>query len=467
MAYLVIAYLGSDLHPDTLETWTLGRTFEWGNPKHPPLMGWMAGLWTTIFPVTDWSLQLLAIANGALGLWAVDLITRRFGSPEKRVLVLLLLMLSPIYQLHAQRFNANSVLLSVWPIATYCFLRAFEDHRGAWSAAAGVFAALALLGKYYSIFLVASFLVAAILHPERRRYFRSTSPWISAVAGLVVLAPHLIWLIRRAAASPIDYAMLHTGGGLLISVNEAFSFLVGLIAPMLGALLVWIYISGKRLKQLPQDLREMDSGPWLLSLIGCGTVVLPILTSLVLGTDLPSLWAFQGIFLFVVVIVCGARYRIARRHVVNVAVLVATISSFAVIFAAPLHAIYRNQYGYQEGRNFYRLAALEVTRRWHETTDVLLTTVSGGEGLAYGTAFYSADHPYYVHDSVFEDPRKSSAGWIGLCFAHQVQCVDWLEKKAVQLGRPAPSDFEVQTTLFNRPGVKERIVALIVPPSSR
>lgn len=29
-AYLAIAYLGSDLHPDVLETWTLGRNFEWG-----------------------------------------------------------------------------------------------------------------------------------------------------------------------------------------------------------------------------------------------------------------------------------------------------------------------------------------------------------------------------------------------------------------------------------------------------
>jgi hypothetical protein len=38
MAFLSIAYLGCDLHPDVLETWTLGRTFGWGYSKHPPLM---------------------------------------------------------------------------------------------------------------------------------------------------------------------------------------------------------------------------------------------------------------------------------------------------------------------------------------------------------------------------------------------------------------------------------------------
>src|SRR5882762_3258946 len=47
MVFLTVAYLGGGLHPDTLETWTLGRSFAWGNPKHPPLMGWVARIWTT------------------------------------------------------------------------------------------------------------------------------------------------------------------------------------------------------------------------------------------------------------------------------------------------------------------------------------------------------------------------------------------------------------------------------------
>ncbi len=33
--------------------------------------------------------------------------------------------------------HANAILLSTWPIATYCFLRSFESRSLAWSAAAG------------------------------------------------------------------------------------------------------------------------------------------------------------------------------------------------------------------------------------------------------------------------------------------------------------------------------------------
>jgi hypothetical protein len=84
MAFLSIAYLGCDLHPDVLETWTLGRTFGWGYSKHPPLMGWVARAWTSVFPLTNWSFQLMALTNSAIALWAVDLISRRFVSGNIR-----------------------------------------------------------------------------------------------------------------------------------------------------------------------------------------------------------------------------------------------------------------------------------------------------------------------------------------------------------------------------------------------
>src|SRR5512140_1391006 len=84
--YLVIAYCGAGLHPDVLETWTFGRHFAWGYAKHPPLMGWVTGAWTALFPSTDWSLHLMAMTNAALALWFVDLISRRFVTGDKRAI---------------------------------------------------------------------------------------------------------------------------------------------------------------------------------------------------------------------------------------------------------------------------------------------------------------------------------------------------------------------------------------------
>ena len=116
-AFLVIAYSVGDLHADVLEAWTFGRSFEWGSAKHPPLMGWIARAWTSVFPLTDWSFQLLALVNSATALWFVDLISRRFVKGDKRIIVLLLLMLR-----HARRRGRTSAgerapQVSPWAIA--------------------------------------------------------------------------------------------------------------------------------------------------------------------------------------------------------------------------------------------------------------------------------------------------------------------------------------------------------------
>jgi 4-amino-4-deoxy-L-arabinose transferase-like glycosyltransferase len=205
LAFLMIAYQGGDLHSDVLETWTFGRGIEWGYSKHPPLMGWVARTWTSVLPLTNWSFQLMALTNAAIALWAVDLISRRFVKGDKRVIVLLLLMMLPIYQLHAQRFNANAVLLATWPIATYCFLRSFETREIRWAIAAGATAALAMLGKYYSVFLIGSFVVAAICHPQRRAYFVSWAPRVSATVMFIALVPHLHWLMVNGLCAGTAY----------------------------------------------------------------------------------------------------------------------------------------------------------------------------------------------------------------------------------------------------------------------
>ena len=357
MAFLVIAYLGGDLHPDVLETWTLGRSIEWGYAKHPPLMGWAARAWTSVFPLTNWSFQLLALTTSAIALWAVDLITRRFARGDKRIVVLLLLMLLPAYQFHAQRFNANVVLLPAWPIATYCFLRSFESRAVGWAVAAGATAALAMLGKYYSVFLIVSFLGAAICHPQRRAYFGSLAPWISTVTGLAALAPHMVWL-ATTGAQPFAYALeRHAGKAHVPLLVEPLMFLSGVALVLVLPAAAWALIAGSRLRNFAQDFRTMHPGLLLLFFVSIGTLVLPPIAAAAVGSDLPPIWALQGLFLFAILIVCGASYPIERFYSVNLAALVIGIAVLAVVVVAPVHAFYRNFHPLNEGRNFYQQSA--------------------------------------------------------------------------------------------------------------
>ncbi|MGJ4998564.1 glycosyltransferase family 39 protein [Bradyrhizobium sp. HKCCYLS3077] len=460
--YLCIAYAGAGLHPDVLETWSFGRQFSWGNVKHPPLMGWIAGAWSSVFPASDGSFHLMAMTNAALALWCVDLVTRRFAAGDKRVIVLLLLMLTPAYQFHAQRFNANSVQLATWPLATYCFLRAFETRTLPWAAAAGLTAALTVLGKYYSVFLLASFALAAAAHPQRRAYFTSASPWISTVVGLAALSMHLDWLMAHDAM-PIQHALAHARSDLATSLRDALFFVLGLLAAMAVAAVTWIVVAGPRIRRFAAEMSGLNDGLRLLAYIAIGTVCLPVANALIMGTDLPSLWALQGLFLFVVVAVCGASYPVERFHTVNMTVLTAAIAVAAALVGAPLHALYRNTHGYEEGRTYYQEVANEATRQWREWTGRPLARVDGTESLALATAFYSPDHPVYGSGAADQAGHSNDDyGRVSLCFQDQPDCIAAAEDAAARSGSFIKREFVVQSRLLGWLGCTRGVVALLV-----
>jgi hypothetical protein len=215
----------------------------------------------------------------------------------------------------------------------------------------------------------------------------------------------------------------------------------------------------------------MHSGLLLLFLVSIGTIAFPALTSVALGADMPPLWALQGLFLFVILIVCGASYPIERFYSVNLAVAVIGIAVVSVVVAAPLHAFYRNSHPLNEGRNFYSLAAVELTRRWHEQSDAALAAVGGDDGLAFAMAFYSPDHPVYeaplVYPHTETSPREASfsRGWAALCYDSDIYCVTSMEKTAARAAaRFVKTEFVVQSTLFGQPGASQRFAALMVPP---
>src|SRR5436189_1149535 len=65
-----------DVHMDVAEAFAWGQQFQFGYGKHPPLSGWVAGLWFRIFPVANWAAYALAMAVVSCGLvicWLIAL----------------------------------------------------------------------------------------------------------------------------------------------------------------------------------------------------------------------------------------------------------------------------------------------------------------------------------------------------------------------------------------------------------
>ena len=110
----------ADIHHDMAEAYSWGREFQLGYYKHPPFWAWVVGAWFLVMPRADWAYYLLCAINSALGLWAAWLIAGRLIEDRTtRLTAMLLLQLTPFYNFMALKYNANTIMLSLWAWAIY------------------------------------------------------------------------------------------------------------------------------------------------------------------------------------------------------------------------------------------------------------------------------------------------------------------------------------------------------------
>ncbi|MEB6767340.1 glycosyltransferase family 39 protein, partial [Escherichia coli] len=86
-----------DVHMDVAEAYGWGQKLLLGYGKHPPLSGWVAGLWFTVFPATDWATYALAMATVGVGMVICWLLSLRVVDGRRAFLVVVMLALYPIF----------------------------------------------------------------------------------------------------------------------------------------------------------------------------------------------------------------------------------------------------------------------------------------------------------------------------------------------------------------------------------
>lgn len=468
-SFQIVSYASIDLHPDLIEVFNWSQSLAPGY-KHPPLAAVIAAAWFSVFPITDWSFHLLAMVNAAVAFYAIDLIARRYLDGDKRLLVLLLLLLTPFYQFHGQRFSTNQVLLSMWPIATYCFLRSFESRTWFWAAAAGATAALAMLGKYYSILLVAGFVVAALVHPKRFDYLRSPAPWISALVGFAVLAPHLNWLLTTGGQT-FEYAYA-VHGNLPTShlLWKLVSFVIGGIGYVSVLLGAYLLIVRPNRQMLLATLWPSDPDRRMLVVLLLVPFLLPLAVSPISGIEFTPLWSMPGWFLLPIVLLSPREAAVSRTDASYVAVFVLGLS-LIVLLASPVVAWARlvQQQG-SPGRAHYAAVSQELHRAWQRDVQRPLTIVTGNTEFADAAAFYIPDHPrvWTFGDRRLTpwltEERLEGEGWAAICPAIDKGCIASMEAASDDAEDVIRFEFSHTPSFLGWHGVPVRFVIIMVAP---
>jgi hypothetical protein len=459
---------------DLLDTYAKSLHPAPGYYGEAPLAALIASAWFTLAPPIDWAVYLLAAVNAGFALFAVDLVSRRQVAGDKRILVLLFLLLTPFYCVYGQNLDSNRTLLWAWPVATLGFLRAFEmkgpaRQEIAWSAFAGAAAGLALLGGYQSIFLFAGFIAGALVHPARWTYLRSPSPWISAAAGALVVAPHLYWLYQNGFAPLADVIAQHTGAPFAEVLLGLASYVgVGVAGVAVPIALYWLAVRPDR-ATLREALWPSDPDGRLLAVLFFVPLVLRALLAPLAGTVLTPDAAAPAWFLLPILLLRPAAARPSRTAVIRIAALVFALV-IAALIAANWLASRSHQQGTAEGREFYRQISVELTRDWHMSIGRLLRIVIGDPHLAAAISFYSPDHPDAVPDFNLKglpwvsEERLDGDGWAAVCRAEDTACVEEARRRAAGKTGTQFINFQTRSLYQGTPGNPGRFFFLLVPP---
>lgn len=402
------------IHHDMAEAWVWGREFESGYFKHPPLFAWIAGAWFQLFPREGWSFYLLSSLNAAVGLAGVFAIARRYLPPRAAWAGLLLVMLTPFFNLLALKFNANSVLLSLWPWTVYFFLRALEPKaeepevkRLAFAAAFGVLAGLSLLGKYFSVVLVASCVLASFAAPDARRLYRGAVPYVAVAAALLVITPHVLWVASHGFPT-VEYAVDKTHSPRLAVLSRGFvaATQTGVFHGIAAAVFLIVFASVRRRAGLRLLTAARRKSYHPLAVLTLGPLVLTLVACLAVNVRISTQFMIPAFFLLpiTVLLICGLMVsgdRLARLSRITAGIAAALFIGSILTREIAAHA------SFGAPPIPLDLYARDATRLWHEKTGQPLRIVAGDNQQAMVMAFYSPDSP-----SVFTDFDPRHAPWI-------------------------------------------------------
>jgi len=391
---MLVGHGGGALHTDTTEAYAWGKELQLGYAKHPPFWAWIAYGWFSVFPTSDWAAYLLSALNSAIGLGCTYLIALRFVSRPQAMAALLCLIASPIYFCLASRFNANTVLISLWPATTLFALRAQEADRVSDGIATGLLAAACLLSKYVSVLFLPVLFFALPLRGTPA-VWRSRSAIASYVALALAVLPHLIWL-HTHDYQPFTYVQQSTYRPSLTSLREAVLFPIILVGLLLPAVLIYASATSARRHSWWRGLLNgWDAKRIFVTVLLFGPIVLTIATCLLRSATVKPLYVIPMVFLAPIWLAqfpgipfdMGTLARVRRGWVGAVAFY---------LVAAPLVGGIAFAIGPSFATQPTADVARWVTTEWRNRYGSPLRTVAGDEDYALRTPFYSPDHPSYL-----------------------------------------------------------------------
>ncbi|CAN5444357.1 glycosyltransferase family 39 protein [soil metagenome] len=439
---------GQDVHFDVAEGYAWGQKFLLGYGKHPPLSGWVAGAWFSVFPPADWATYALAMTTVGVGMMVCWLIALRVVDRRRAFLVLVMLALYPIFNFKGYKYNPDLLQLVTLPLVVLAYLDAFDKRTLRSGVLLGLAGALALMTKYWVATLIGAVGLAALIHPARLLFLRSPAPWAAIVTMCVAMIPHIIWL-RQVDYAPFAYAGdTYALSNRMQSVHLVFGYighnvaLLALPVALAAAAIAWrprwlamawrdpagfIRQSWSRAAN-PGVRRDRALNIWIIqAIVAVGPPIGALIFEIYLKTD----WGISLFFLTPLAVIAIPELRVRRAALARLTAVWLVISLAVLAFAPQIGAlsIQRDDQGMPTFGSRSQLAR-ELTEIWHQRFHSRWSVVAAYTDTGEPMTFYSVDHPAPLTPNEAWSSGLTSLqeakrdGFIGVC-----EVADW--KQAV------------------------------------
>jgi 4-amino-4-deoxy-L-arabinose transferase-like glycosyltransferase len=261
-----------ELAPDEAYYWTWSRHLQWGYYDHPPMVGLLIWIFTSIGGQGEFGVRLGWVAMGALlTLLLYRMGNRMFGSDRAGFYSAFMMNIILLPSIGAIIVTPDGPQGLFWVLAVFCTYQAISRKGLYWWYLTGISLGLGLLSKYTMVLIAPCIFFFLVSCEEGRKWLRRKEPYLSFLLGLAIFSPVIIWNAQHDWLS-FRFQLSH---GLEVKqpmglryFGEYWAGQAALISPLMFLALLWAMLksglAGFRLKKDPLLLLFWTSAPILL-----------------------------------------------------------------------------------------------------------------------------------------------------------------------------------------------------------
>jgi hypothetical protein len=389
--------LQNNLELDLVEDLALGKEWQLGYWKHPPLSWWTADAAYRIAGDIR-VVYFLGPFSAVVCMYFVWRLAREVLPQQAALIAVLTLEGIHFFNYSVMKFGADQIQLPFWAATGWFFYHAFARGRAIDWAMSGTGLALAFWSKYAAFTLAGTMGVVLFADPDARRSWLTPGPYIMGVAFLILIAPQAWWLVAnkfqpfqyldaRAVAATHWYQYIEFPLRWILS--QVFFLLPAIV--LLGALLIGTF--PRRQPNSPDE----DFARRYVTAMAFGPFLLTTLAALALGRMPVALWGYPFWSFAPLAAIKWWGHEWERRRLFHFAaafLFVFTVTPIVYALDDLFEPFVRDR---PRAREFSgRMMADIISRDWRQKTGKPVPYVGGTEFAANNVSVYSQDRPHVV-----------------------------------------------------------------------